>query len=47
MQAAIATRCCVVLADAATGDLDTANQSAPSTFSRKSRDEKGRRCSIT
>jgi hypothetical protein len=31
-----------LLGPAATGNLDTANHSAPSTFSRKSRDEKGR-----
>jgi hypothetical protein len=31
-----------LLGPAATGNLDTANHSALSTFSRKSRDEKGR-----
>ena len=36
-----------LLGPAATGNLDTANHRAPSTFSRKSRDEKGTRCSIT
>ena len=36
-----------VLGAAATGNLDTDNHRAPSTFSRKSRDEKGTRCSIT
>ena len=36
-----------VLGPAANGNLDTDNHRAPSTFSRKSRDEKGTRCSIT
>jgi alpha-glucuronidase len=36
-----------LLGPAATGNLDTANHTSPSTFSRKSRDEKGRRCFLS